>query len=50
MTETIHFILTGGTIDSYYEASKDTCIPNRVAARTSDRGVNDGREKAGCQS
>lgn len=29
MTETIHFILTGGTIDSYYEASKDTCIPNK---------------------
>jgi L-asparaginase len=24
----IHFILTGGTIDSYYEATKDTVIPS----------------------
>ena len=24
----IHFIITGGTIDSYYEGSKDTVIPN----------------------
>lgn len=24
----IHFILTGGTIDSYYEGSKDTVLPN----------------------
>jgi L-asparaginase len=27
--ETIHFILTGGTIDSYYDASKDTAVPNK---------------------
>jgi L-asparaginase len=26
--ETIHFIITGGTIDSYYEATKDTAVPN----------------------
>lgn len=25
----IHFILTGGTIDSYYEGSKDTAVPNQ---------------------
>jgi L-asparaginase len=24
----IHFILTGGTIDSYYEGTKDTAVPN----------------------
>jgi len=24
----IHFILTGGTIDSYYDGSKDTAVPN----------------------
>lgn len=24
----VHFILTGGTIDSYYEGSKDTVLPN----------------------
>jgi L-asparaginase len=24
----IHFILTGGTIDSYYDGTKDTAIPN----------------------
>ncbi len=27
MTKKIHFILTGGTIDSYYEPIKDTAIP-----------------------
>jgi L-asparaginase len=27
MTETIHFILTGGTIDSQYDGSKDTAVP-----------------------
>ena len=27
--KTIHFIITGGTIDSYYEATKDTAIPNK---------------------
>jgi len=26
--ETIHFIITGGTIDSYYDGTKDTAIPN----------------------
>jgi L-asparaginase len=26
--KTIHFIITGGTIDSYYEGTKDTAIPN----------------------
>ncbi|MFC1655491.1 asparaginase domain-containing protein [Patescibacteria group bacterium] len=26
--ETIHFIITGGTIDSYYDTSKDTAVPN----------------------
>ena len=25
---TIHYILTGGTIDSYYDGSKDTAVPN----------------------
>jgi L-asparaginase len=27
--ETIHFIITGGTIDSFYEGAKDTVIPNK---------------------
>jgi L-asparaginase len=27
--ETIHFVITGGTIDSYYDGSKDTVIPNK---------------------
>ena len=27
--ETIQFILTGGTIDSYYNAIKDTAVPNK---------------------
>jgi L-asparaginase len=26
---TIHFIITGGTIDSYYDGSKDTAVPNK---------------------
>src|SRR3990167_2465925 len=26
--DTIHFIMTGGTIDSYYEGTKDTVVPN----------------------
>jgi len=26
---TIHFVITGGTIDSYYDGSKDTAIPNK---------------------
>lgn len=26
---TIHFIITGGTIDSYYDGSKDTTVPNK---------------------
>lgn len=28
---TIHFILTGGTIDSYYEGTKDTALPRRTS-------------------
>ena len=27
-TPTIHFMITGGTIDSYYEGTKDTAVPN----------------------
>jgi L-asparaginase len=27
--DTIHFIFTGGTIDSYYDGSKDTAVPNK---------------------
>ena|SRR3989338_4996768 len=27
--ELIHLILTGGTIDSHYDGSKDTAVPNR---------------------
>ncbi|MFH2104628.1 MAG: asparaginase domain-containing protein [Parcubacteria group bacterium] len=27
--DTIHFILTGGTIDSYYDGSKDTAVVNK---------------------
>ncbi|MEA3343991.1 MAG: asparaginase domain-containing protein [archaeon] len=26
--KTIHFVITGGTIDSYYEGIKDTAVPN----------------------
>ncbi len=25
----IHFIMTGGTIDSHYDGSKDTAVPNK---------------------
>lgn len=25
----IHFIITGGTIDSYYDGTKDTAVPNQ---------------------
>ena len=25
--DTVHFILTGGTLDSFYEATKDTAVP-----------------------
>ena len=28
MKDTIHFLMTGGTIDSYYEGTKDTVVPN----------------------
>lgn len=28
----IHFILTGGTIDSYYDGIKDTVVPNEHSA------------------
>lgn len=27
--KSIHFIMTGGTIDSYYEGTKDTVVPNK---------------------
>jgi L-asparaginase len=27
--DTIHFIITGGTIDSYYEGTKDTAVTNK---------------------
>ena len=27
--KTVHFVLTGGTIDSYYEGTKDTVIPSQ---------------------
>lgn len=26
--EKIHFIITGGTIDSHYDGTKDTVVPN----------------------
>lgn len=26
---TIHFVITGGTIDSYYDGSKDTAVPSK---------------------
>jgi len=29
MKDTIHFLMTGGTIDSYYEGTKDTVVPNK---------------------
>ena len=29
--EKIHVILTGGTIDSYYEGAKDSVIPNKIS-------------------
>lgn len=28
MNETIHFIITGGTLDSHYDGTKDTAVPN----------------------
>lgn len=27
--ETIHFVIMGGTIDSFYEGTKDTIVPNK---------------------
>jgi len=30
--KTIHFMMMGGTIDSYYESIKDTAIPNKESA------------------
>jgi len=27
--DSIHVVLTGGTIDSYYSAIKDTAVPNK---------------------
>lgn len=29
MKDTIHFLITGGTIDSYYDGSKDTVVTNK---------------------
>src|ERR1700690_1237385 len=29
--QNIHFILTGGTIDSYYDAIKETALPSNVS-------------------
>lgn len=29
MKETIHFITTGGTIDSHYDGTRDTVVPNK---------------------
>jgi len=29
MKNTIHFIITGGTIDSHYDSTKDTAVPNK---------------------
>lgn len=29
--DTIHFIFTGGTIDSYYDGTKDTAVPNKTS-------------------
>lgn len=26
---TIHYIITGGTIDSFYDGRKDTVVPNK---------------------
>ena len=31
MKSTIHFVITGGTIDSYYNPSKGTAIPNKTS-------------------
>ncbi|MBI4450072.1 asparaginase [Candidatus Uhrbacteria bacterium] len=28
-TSTIHYVITGGTIDSHYDSSKDTAVPNK---------------------
>lgn len=28
---TFHVLITGGTIDSHYDASKDTCVPNETS-------------------
>ncbi|MFH1591334.1 MAG: asparaginase domain-containing protein [archaeon] len=27
--ETVHFVITGGTIDSFYDGTKDTCMPHK---------------------
>lgn len=29
MSKAIHFIITGGTIDSAYDVTKDTVVPNQ---------------------
>lgn len=30
MKNSIQIIITGGTIDSYYDVTKDTCVPNKA--------------------
>ncbi len=30
-SNSIHFILTGGTIDSYYDGTRDTVVPNKYS-------------------
>ncbi len=32
MAETIHFIITGGTLDSYYDGTKDTVAVYKKSA------------------
>ena len=29
MHELVHFIITGGTIDSFYDITKDTVVPHK---------------------
>ena len=29
LMDQIHFIITGGTIDSHYDGTKDTAVPNK---------------------
>ncbi len=32
MKNTIHFVITGGTIDSHYDCMKDTAVPLKISA------------------